>query len=386
MMKNSDGAERRGGLVRRSPPLRSLVALFLLLTAPLLFAQAHSSDGYQAGFRVSDHGSYKLVTVTRPWPHATRRFRYLLVRRGSPVPSGYAGVPVIRVPIRSIVALSETYLGEIAELGELSTLTGVESLSYVYDPAIRRRIREGKITTVGAGQTLNTERLIAMKPDVIMTSAYGGSDELVRKLQAVGLPVVVNGDWASPSPLGRAKWIEFIGLFYGKEATAVAHFERVTKEYHRLTALAHGAKSRPTVFANAPWHGTWEMPGGESYMAQLLRDAGARYLWAGNRSTGSLSLGFESVFARAANADFWIDPGDWKSLAQGRRADPRFAQFKAFKEGHVYNNIAKTTAEGGNAYWETGPANPQLVLRDLIRIFHPGLLPGRKLTYFVRLE
>jgi len=365
-------------------------ALLLALLAPLAFGQSAGRGAttirYASGFTVTDHGSYRLLTVSRPWPGARREFRYLLVNRGSPVPSGYPDVPVIRVPIRSIVALSSTYLAEIVELGRLSTIKGVESLSYVYDPAIRRRVEQGSIATVGEGQSLNLEQLIEMKPDVIMTSAFGGAGDVYPKLQELGLPVVINGDWAEATPLGRAEWIKFIALFYGEEAVAKKRFDRVAAEYHRLAALAAGARSRPTVFVNAPWQGSWGMPGGRSYEARLLHDAGADYLWSHTDSEGTLFLDFEAVFDRAANADYWIDPGSWRSLAQGAKSDPRFTQFKAFREHRLYNITARTSPDGGNDYWESGPANPQLVLGDLIEIFHPGLLPDRKLYFYERLE
>jgi len=379
----------------RSTALFAVCALFMMsFTSRAAYSQSSGAPSdrtevsidYASGFRVDDHGTYRLVTVTRPWPGADHELRYLLVRRGTPVPSGYGGIPVIRTPIRSIVALSSTFLAEISELGETSTIQGVQSVSYIYSPEIRRLVRDGTIKTVGEGQSLNVEELIAMQPEIIMASAYGGSDELLARLEQAGLPVVVNGDWAELSPLGRAEWIKFIGLFYGEQRRAAHDFDRVASEYQRLARLAAKADSRPTVFANAPWQGRWDVPGGRSYMARLLADAGASYLWADNSSTGSLSLDFEAVFQRAAAADYWINPGSWRSMAEARSADPRFAQFRAFKEGHLYNSIARTTPDGGNDYWESGPAHPELVLADLIRIFHPNLLPGRALYYFERLR
>jgi iron complex transport system substrate-binding protein len=378
--------------------------LFSLLLLPAAFAQtvglstarsapssaATNRNGvsvdYATGFEVVDHGTYRLLTVTRPWPGATRKFRYLLVRRGTPVPPGYAGVPVIRVPIRSIVELSSTYLAETADLGEISTIKGVESLSYVYSPEVRAGIDSGRIKTLGEGQTLNVERLIEMRPDVVMTSAFGGASDVYPKLEEAGLPVVINGDWAELSPLGRAEWIKFIALFYDEGAKAERIFARVASEYHHLAALAAGVKDRPTVFANAPWQGTWGMPGGRSYVAKLFHDAGADYLWSNNRSTGTLFLDFEAVFDRARNADFWINPGTWKNRSDALGVDPRFARFAAFKDDMMFNSIARTTPDGGNDYWESGPADPQRVLEDLIRIFHPGLLPNHKLYFYVRLK
>ncbi|HUX21224.1 MAG TPA: ABC transporter substrate-binding protein [Spirochaetia bacterium] len=356
-------------------------------------ANAAPSDGsrsgaieYAKGFTAEQHRNYTLLTVSQPWPGAQQELRYLLVHRGAAIPAGYPGIPVILVPVRSIVELSSTYLAETVELGEVDKITGVESLSYVYSPEVRSGIIAGRIKTVGEGQSLNIEELIKMNPDVIMTSAFGGASDLNPKLQEAGLPVVVNGDWAEPTPLGRAEWIKFIALFFDEGAKASRIFDGVASEYHRLAALAASTSERPTVFVNAPWQGTWTMPGGQSYMAQLFRDAGARYLWANNDSSGTLTLDFEAVFSRASRADYWINPGSWTSLSDALASDPRFAAFDAFRRGHLYNNTARITADGGNDYWESGPANPQRVLADLIQIFHPGLLVHRQLYYYEELK
>jgi len=353
---------------------------------PIDLFPAEVVPAYATGFSVAYHGTYKVVRVTRPWPGARASFEYLLVERGTPVPAGYPNALRVTIPVRSVVALSATYLAEIGMLGEMATLKGIQRAAYVYSREVRASVESGKIAQVGEGSATNIELLIALRPDVVFAVGSGGAGELYPKLLESGLPVVLDGDWAEPTPLGRAEWIKFIALFYNKEREANALFATLAAEYNRLKALAAKASDRPTVFVNAPWQGSWGMPGGKSYVAALLRDAGADYLWADTDASGTLFLSLEAVIDRAANADFWLNTGDFRSRAEALAADPRFARFKAFKEDDLYNNIRRETPEGGNDYWESGPAQPQVVLADLIKIFHPGLLPAHELYYYRRVR
>lgn len=344
-----------------------------------------TSLSYATGFSVADHATYKVVRVTRPWPGARTGFEYLLIQRGAPAPAGYPGAIRVTIPVRSVVALSEPELAEIAMLGETATVKGIGRVSYVYNAEIRKMAKQGKIAELGEGASIEIEPLVALGPDLVITNGYGGSDTSYAKLIEAGLPVVVDGDWAEPSPLGRAEWIKFIALFYDKERLADTLFARVASEYHRLKALAAGAERRPTVFVNAPWQGSWGMPGGRSYLARLLRDAGADYLWGATDSSGTLPLSLEAVIDRAMGADFWLNTGSYRTLAALLAADPRFAHFRAVERDAVYNDDARARDDGANDYWESGPAQPQVVLADLIRIFHPRLLPGHSLYYYRRL-
>jgi len=347
---------------------------------------AKVAPAYATGFSVAYHDTYKVVRVTHPWPGATTGFEYLLVERGTAAPAGYPGAIRVTVPVRSVVALSATYLAEIGMLGEMATLKGIQRAAYVFSRHIRSSAARGEIAQVGEGAATNIELLVALRPDVVFAVGSGGAGELYPKLLEAGLPVVLDGDWAERTPLGRAEWIKFIALFYDKEREADTLFAAVAAEYNRLAALAAKAPDRPTVFVNAPWQGSWGMPGGKSYVAALLRDAGADYLWADSDATGTLFLSLEAVIDRAADADYWLNTGGYHSRSDALAVDPRFARFRAFRRDELYNNNARETPEGGSDYWESGPAQPQVVLADLIKIFHPGLLPDHELYYYRRVK
>ncbi|MBE7530787.1 MAG: ABC transporter substrate-binding protein [Ardenticatenaceae bacterium] len=335
------------------------------------------------GFTIEYFNSYKRLTVKSPYPGAAEVATYVLVQCGVPVPAGFEGAVIIEVPINSLVAMSTTYLPHLPTLDAVDSLVGLDSLAFASTPEIRARIDAGQVAEVGFGAQVNVEQVLDLDPDVVMTYASGSADfDAQPKLEEAGVTVVVNSDYLDASPLGQAEWVKFLAAFYNQEAAATTWFDGVVGEYEELAALAATAVTQPTVLLNTPYEGTWYMAGGQSYIAQLLADAGAAYLWADDPSDTTLFLDFETVFDKAQAADYWINLGFVASLADLEATDSRFAEFAAFQNGNVYNNDARVNESGGNDYYEGGAAHPHWVLADLIKIFHPELLPEHEFVYY----
>lgn len=344
---------------------------------------AKTAVSYAGGFTIDYFNNYKVVTVAAPWLGAEDSATYILVQCGTPAPSGYDEATIIEVPINSFVSMSTTYLPYLDMFGRLDSLVGVDFGTYAYNPNVRAMLDAGELVELGSGPTVDVEAALELAPDVIMTSASGSADyDTHPKLQEVGLPVVLNADYLDITPLGRAEWGKFIAAFFNEEAQADDWFNGVVADYDALAALTADLSERPTVFANTPFDGTWYMPGGQSYTAQFLNAAGANYLWGEDESTSTLFLDFESVFDRAADAEYWINPGFVFSLNDLEAADERYADFAAFQNGTVYNYDLRSNEFGGNDFFESAAANPQDVLADLIKIFHPDLVPDHAFVYY----
>lgn len=381
-----------------------LIVCLLLLTAPAAAQTGNLRDScvetYDAqadyfpdkatvqvaeGFRVEYFGNYKQVTVNTPWMGADKPLTYTLVQCGTPAPD----VPsdgVIEVPVRRAVSMSTSFLPPLTTQGLLDKLVAVDTVLYTVNPAVIEGVSSGAIAEIGgggSGQDIAIERLIDLQPDLILTQRFSADDTGVAVLEQAGLPVVVNSDFMDTSPLGVAEWGKFISLFFNTEAEANAAFDHVQGHYNDLKAQVAGVTVHPTVFAGTPYDGTWYMPGGRSYLAQLLADAGADYLWADDASTGSLFLDFESVYDRAVGADYWVNVNQfWGSLKDAEAEDSRYTGFAAFQDGQVYSNNARVNANGGSDYYESGYASPDVILADLVAIFHPDLLPDYTLYYY----
>jgi iron complex transport system substrate-binding protein len=339
------------------------------------------------GWTIEYFNNYKLITVLNPWRNADVQFRYVLVQCGTPPPAEVGDAQVIEVPVKTIVTMSTTQLPHLNTLGLLDRLVGVDSFQYINTPAVVELVEADKLVEIGSGAEVNVELAIDLEPDLIMTYAVGSPEsDSHPKLIEAGLKVALNSEYMETSPLGRTEWIKFTGAFFNQEAAATQAYADLAERYAAMAALTRDVSERPTVFTGAPFRGTWYMPGGKSYVAQLLADAGADYLWAEDDSTGSQQLSFEEVFERAQGADYWLNTSSWQSLADALAADERFAQFSAFQTGNVFNNNARLNPNGGNDYWETGVTNPDLVLADLIRILHPELLPDHELFFYQQLQ
>ncbi len=341
------------------------------------------------GFSVQYFNHYKLVEVLQPWTNASEADQesYLLVQCGTPIPSGYEDVTqVVEIPVRSLAALSTTHLPYLPIFNAIDKLVAVSALSTVNTPEVRAAAEEGDILELSPNYEFSFEAAVTLQPDLTMTYGFGFETDDYHRLRELGLTVVLNGEFAENSPLARAEWGKFIALFLNAEAAAEASFDKTHNRYEELQELAAKASERPTVFLNSPYQDVWYMAGGNSFMAQFLADAGADYLWADDESTGSLFLDFETVFEKAANADYWLNVNQyWFTEADTLAEDGRYANFAAFAAGNVYSNNLAINETFGNDFFESGAAFPDLILQDLILILHPEMLSGIEKRYYRRL-
>ncbi len=346
------------------------------------------APAYAEGWSVTYHGHYKVLTLNNPWRGAAETFEYLLVQCGAPVPDGYADTPVIEVPVRRVAALTSTVLPHLQGLGSLDRLVAVDRFDYINTAAVREMIDAGDVQEAGTGTGVNTEVLIDLDPQLIITFAYGNVDyDTHPKLIEAGLPVALTAGYMETTPLGRTEWMKVTALFFNQESEAERVFGGIADRYAEMAALAAGVEERPTVLVGIARRESWRVPGGNSYFARYIADAGGSYLWRDDESTGSVPLAMEVVFEVASEAEVWLpNTGSWFGADDILAADERYADLAAVERGSVYNNNARVNEWGGNDYWETGVANPDLVLADLIRIFHPDLLPEHEMMWFHQLQ
>ncbi len=345
---------------------------------------------YAEGFTIDYYDNFKVITVTQPWSGSTESYQYILLQCGTTLEIDQSDAIVVEVPIKSIATMSSTYFTFLEEINKLDTLVGIDDATYVVNPTIQAMAADGSLTLIGGGAgggIVNVEAALDLNPDIIMTSASGMPEyDAHPKLLEAGLSVVLNSDYLETSPLGRAEWGKFIAAFYNMEAQAAQTFDAKVSQYETLTNLVAGIEERPTVFANTDYQGTWYVPGGASYAAIFMRDAGADYIWQEDASSGALPLAFEVVYDQAKDADYWINVGFASDLAGLLAMDARYGDFTAVQNGHVFNYNKVVNANGGVDYYESGVANPHLVLADLIKIFHPDLLPDYAFTYYQILQ
>ncbi len=344
------------------------------------------SINHATGFSVEYHNNYKVVTVKNPWREAKTGFKYVLVQCGTPAPEGFKQDQVITVPVNTVASLSTTHLPHLAKLELVDKLIGVSNIKIVNTPEVVEQIKAGKIAELG-NNNVNVEQLLELAPDLVTTYGTGNPQtDSYPKLLEAGLKVAINAEYMENTPLGRSEWLKFTALFFNREEKAENIFSKIGKNYQEIAAKTKAIKKRPKVFTGFNFKGTWYVPGCKSYLAQYLADAGAELLCVGN-SSGSIPSSFENIFERAATADYWLNVSQsWQNLKDAIREDSRYGDFQAVQKGNVYNNNARLNENGGNDYWEGGISNPDLILADLIKIFHPELLPNYQLFFYQKLN
>lgn len=333
-------------------------------------------------FTLARTDSFTVVTVLNPWQQGEVYATYYLVKDAhTPTPSD--GHKVV-IPIKSLMANSVTHLGFLELLDELPAITGVCSADYIYNPYIKEAVKEGNVQDLGDAFSLNIEKLLLLRPQAVMTTAYNADDANSKKMRQTGLTLIYNIEWQEKSLLGRAEWIKFMGAFFDKEALADSIFATIEERYHSIKAIAAAVVHKPTVLSGQDYRGAWSMPGGRSFNAQLFSDAGGDYFYKNDSTTGSISTTIEEAMLHFSKADIWVGT-QVNTLTELGKIESKYKLFNAYKTGNVYNTNRRTNATGGNDYWESAIARPDLLLSDMIAIFHPGLLPEYELTYLNRL-
>ena len=345
-----------------------------------------SSVHYAKGLAIYKYNGYSIVKVSNPWPKANKQYTYILKEKQAVIPDTLKQFTIIQVPIKSVVVTSTTHIPSLEMLGVENTLVGFPHLEYISSEKVRARIDQGKVKELGSNQDLNTEVIIDIAPHLIIGYGIDNNNPTLDNLQKSGLKVMLNGDWNEQTPLGKAEWIKFFGALYGLDAKANSIFTNIETEYKKTTDLALTAKTKPTVFSGAIFEGTWFMPKGSSWGCYFIKDAFANYLWSDEKGTGSLSLSLETVLEKAKFADVWIGPGQFTSLKEMTDSNQHYSQFKAYQNKEVYSFSSKKGKTGGILYFELAPNRPDLVLKDILKIIHPELLPDYKLYFFEKLK
>ena len=342
-----------------------------------------NSNHYAHGFQIEKTGNVTELTVFNPWEKADNvSIRYFLVEKDKSVPDSLAGERIIRTPLERVICLSTTHIGFLDVLEETATVVGISGSQYVSSENVRKRLEGGESPDVGYGQNLNYELIVNQNPELVMVYGIGSEvTSYVQKLEELKIPVVMVAEYLEETPLGKAEWIKFFGTFFQKENEAQLYFEQVENEYHRLKKLAAEANEKPKVLVGSPYKDSWWIPGGNSYLANLIADAGGDYVGKENPSNESYVISFEHALTFADEADVWINMGNLASKDEILITDERFKNFGVFKNGKLFNNIKRLSKHGGNDFWESGTVNPHVILHDLITVFHPELAEKNMVYY-----
>ncbi|MBI3521242.1 MAG: ABC transporter substrate-binding protein [Bacteroidetes bacterium] len=293
----------------------------------------------------------------------------------------------IKTPVNRVACMSSIYTTMLTKLHAEGTIVAIDNVDYYNDAHIQQKVKEGSVIELSRGPKVELEKTLALKPDLFLTFGMGNpkNDVDVKLIQAQ-LPIAISLDHLEETPLARAEWIKFFSYFFNKEQLADSLYTITEKRYLALKNLTTSLTKKPTVLTEIKYGDAWYVPSGKSYMAHLINDAGGDYFWKDDNKTGSTPLSFETVYAKAKDCDYWINQYQVNNKKDLTGLDERYGLFKAFKEGHLYNNNKVQNAKGYSNYWETGITNPDDVLADLIAILSPALLPNHEFVFYKKIE
>ncbi len=342
---------------------------------------------FAIGFQLFQGEGFWEIEVSQGYAGSSDTYRYLVLDSGVQVnTTGYDAV--VQLPIDAVVLTSTTQVPHLDALGQTDLLIGFPQTDLISSTTARARIAAGKVKELGAGPSANPELVLELQPDWIMISTLGEDLRYLDIFKQAGIPALINGEYVEQNPLGRAEWIKFTGVLLGKYSEALAQFEQIKKDYLEAEVLASSLaeKDKPTVLSGVMYQDIWYAPGGESWAAQLLEKAGGSYVFGKEGAAGSLQLNYEVVLDQGTSAPIWIGAADFASLEEMGKIEPRYQAFAAWKTGEVYTYTAKKGATGGLEYFELGYLRPDLILKDLIKILHPELLPGYEPYFYQKLK
>lgn len=345
---------------------------------------------YSSKLRISlQESGWTAVDIINPWDTA----QYL--QRLALVPDKYdinefdihCDRTVVRIPVKNTIVTSTVHLGLFDELGVLSQIKGITDANYATANAIKLLLEAGEIKDCGTWMAPDTEKILRLNPDAIILSPYQNLGSYSNILE-MGLPVIFAADYTEENPLGRAEWIKFYGMLYGKGDLADSIFSVTEKEYSMLQSIADSIitkRPRKLILLDLPYNGSWYVSGKGALNDILITDAGGTNPFATTSEKEITPIAMELALVRGMQADKWLIryhssiPLDRETLLSDY---PFIKHFKSFHDTEIW-----ACNTGLINYFEETPFHPERLLREYISIFHDTLLlPSDTLKYFKKIH
>ena len=375
--------------------------------AQLLTIVKHGGEcGEHNGEYAEYNGKYAEVTIANPWKEGTLLHRYILVPKGEEGNKTVARLAMqrsagarcvtdtVRTPVENSAVFTSPHCQLLYELGCGQAIRGVCDLDYINIPDVKKRAASAgnhgsssAIADCGSSMAPDIERIIALKPEAILVSPFENSGGY-GKLDKLHIPLIEVADYMEASPLGRAEWMKFYGMLFEKsdakdskteissskagifQSKTDSLFAKIEKEYLNLKAAAKKLPAGLSVLTERKTGSVWYVPGGQSTIGILLKDANARYIFSEDQHSGSLAMSPEQILAKAKNIDVWaFKYFGGKPLSQSQLLQ-EYAGYKslaAFGSSRIYQ--VDTSRE---PYFEITSFHPEVLLREFILLSHPA--------------
>ena len=372
--------------------------------AKLLTIVKHGEKGTASLNNDAEDADYQYaeVNVANPWKAGTLLHRYILIPKGKEGDETVARLALqrtsgmgcttdtVRTPVERSAVFIAPHCQLMYEMGCQQAIRGVCDLDYINIPDVKKRAAAGNasagktsagdsIVDCGSSMAPDIERIIALNPEAILLSPFENSGGY-GKLDKLHVPIIEAADYMESSPLGRAEWMKFYGMLFGNEEgksngisgscepKADSLFAKIEKEYLKLKAEAAGYPKGLSILTERKTGNVWYVPGGQSTIGILLKDANARYIFEDDEHSGSLAMSPEQILAKGKQVDVWAFKyfgGAPLSQAQLLQEYDGYKALAAFSRGNIYQVDTSTVP-----YFELTSFHPELLLREFIILAH----------------
>ncbi len=333
---------------------------------------------YANRFKISYFKNHKVIEVLHPWDSAAPSLKTVLATDSLYLKSNPSA---IMLPVKKWVSVASTQIGYANKINVLEQLVGVAEPEYISNPNVIEGLENGSVRNIGTAFAPDIELLLALNPDIMMVSPF--KDDFYGPIRSAGIKLTTNCSYLENTPLGRVEWLVYVSAFFNKEKEAIKIVDDISKRYNQVKDIAQKSSDRPSVISGKTYQGIWYVPAAESYNANFYKDAAVDYVFDDRHGTGSLNYDFETVYEAAGECDYWSMlvnyPGEFSYTAL-KEMDVRYSDFKAFKRRSIiYSNSAYSLI------YEKGLLEPDVILADLVKLFHPNLLDGYNTVYYKKL-
>lgn len=326
------------------------------------------TNDFARAFRVIEFNEYIQIDVIEPGNQVVvDRFGF-----GVNVPEDLIN---LGSKIESIAALSSTHVGMLRKLGLEKKIKGVSQTDYVCDSSLTK----DWVSFGDLGQS-DPELFLQHKPGLIMYSGFKLDHPILKKIDQIDIPTMVNYDWKETHPLGRVEWLKVFGVLFNLKDRAEATYKEIKEDYLELVKRIQNDESSPTVLVGTLYGDVFNVPAGDSYMAKMLEDANVKYRYESSEGTGSLNISLEEVITDNLKTDYLINIAA-ATFKDVRNMNQNFEMLKSFQEREVYSYYTNV-----NCFWEESAIAPEKVLSDLIHIFHPDQFEHKTFYFYSKLN
>ncbi len=299
-------------------------------------------------------------------------------------PFSCPGLRTFRPPFKKVLSLSTTFI-PLFDFGKMNNvLIGISGKNFINSPWALEKIKIGQLKDIGYPP--NLEAIATLGTDLILLYPLAEQEfSLEQKFKALKLNYLGLAEYLEPHPLGRAEWSKVFCAVMNCPNDAEKDFLAIVKSYEKTKSDVQKIALHPKVMMGSFWGGEWQSPGGDSYLAKLVEDAGGDYVFSSPKEAKTKALDFEFVYSVFSRINFWLPHASIENLKSLQKDDPRYKMLNKFPL-KIYNYDKIKSENGGIDFWENGVYRPDLVLLDLAKIFHPELVPTHSLIWYRALQ